>query len=79
MPAELLPQYTTIDYVLPPRGPPMSPIFLFVVDTCLDADDLAALRDELIVGVSLVPSNALVGLITVGTMVFSELNYSTTS
>lgn len=68
LPAELLPQFTTIEYALPPRGPPIPPVFLFVVDTCVDADDFSALKDELIVGLSLLPQNALVGLITFGTM-----------
>ena len=70
LPAELLPQYTTIEYTLPPRGPPMPPVFLFVVDTCLEEEDLKALKDELIVGLTLLPPNALVGLITYGTMVY---------
>lgn len=67
LPPELLPQFTTAEYVLPRPTPP--PIFIFVVDTCLDIDDLNALRDELIVGLSLIPPQALVGLITFGTMV----------
>ena len=68
LPAELLPKYTTIEYTLsrPAQAPP---IFLFVVDTCLDEDDLKALRDALVVSLSLLPPYALVGLITYGTMV----------
>ena len=69
LPAELMAEYTTIEYILPPRGPPMPPIFLFVVDLCLEEDDLQALKDELVVGLSLLPPQALVGLITFGTMV----------
>jgi protein transport protein SEC23 len=64
-----MPQYTTIEYTLPPRGPPMPPIFLFVVDTCVDDDDMQALKSELIVSLSLLPPQALVGFITYGTMV----------
>jgi protein transport protein SEC23 len=45
------------------------PIFLFVVDTCLDEEDLKALRDAIVVSLSLIPPYALVGLITYGTMV----------
>jgi protein transport protein SEC23 len=45
------------------------PIFLFVVDTCLDEEDLQALKDALVVSLSLLPPYALVGLITYGTMV----------
>ena len=47
----------------------MPPIFLFVVDTCLDEDDLKALKDALVVSLNLLPPYALVGLITYGTMV----------
>jgi hypothetical protein len=68
LPAELLPKYTTIEYTLA-RPAPVPPIFLFVVDTCLDDDDLKALRDALVVSLSLIPPYALVGLITFGTMV----------
>lgn len=47
----------------------MPPIFLYVVDTCVDEDDLKALKDSLVVSLSLLPPHALVGLITYGTMV----------
>ena len=47
----------------------MPPIFLYVVDTCVDEDDLKALKDSLVVSLSLLPPHALVGLITFGTMV----------
>ncbi|KAG1831523.1 hypothetical protein EV424DRAFT_1534202 [Suillus variegatus] len=56
-----------IEYTLsrPAQAPP---VFLFVVNTCLDADNLKALRDALVVSLSLIPPYALVGLITFGTM-----------
>ncbi len=73
MPAELIPTYTTIEYTVPSNRPLMPPIFLFVVDTCLDEDDLIALRQELIVGMSLLPQHALVGLVTFGTMVSNPI------
>ncbi|KAG1721848.1 hypothetical protein EDB19DRAFT_1898263 [Suillus lakei] len=41
VPAELPSKYTTIEYMLS-RPAHVSPVFLFVVDTCLDADDLQA-------------------------------------
>ena len=68
LPAELLPKYTTIEYTLS-RPAQVPPIFLFVIDTCLDEDDLKALRDAIVVSLSLIPPYALVGLITYGTMV----------
>ncbi|GAA5860081.1 hypothetical protein JCM1840_001872 [Sporobolomyces johnsonii] len=76
LPAELLPSYTTIEYTLS-RAAPIPPIFLFVVDTCLDDDDLKALKDSIIVSLSLLPPHALVGLITYGTMTqVHELGYT---
>jgi protein transport protein SEC23 len=72
LPAELLPKYTTIEYTLS-RPAQVPPIFLFVIDTCLDADDLKALRDAIVVSLSLLPPFALVGLITFGTMVHTFL------
>lgn len=75
LPAELLPKYTTIEYTLS-RTSPTPPIFLYVVDTCLDEDDLKGLREALVVSLSLLPPNALVGLITFGTMTqVHELGY----
>jgi protein transport protein SEC23 len=68
LPAELLPKYTTIEYNLN-RTAQIPPIFLYVVDTCLDEEDLKALKDSLIVSLSLLPQYAWVGLITFGTMV----------
>src|SRR5882762_11811473 len=72
LPAELLPKYTTIEYTLS-RAAQVPPVFLFVVDTCLDEEDLKALRDALVVSLSLIPPYALVGLITFGTMVSRAL------
>lgn len=71
LPAELLPKYTTIEYNLN-RTAQIPPIFLYVVDTCLDEEDLKALKDSLIVSLSLLPPYAWVGLITFGTMVGSS-------
>ena len=68
LPAELFPTYTTIEYNLQrPKAPP--PAYLFVVDVCLVEDELAALRQSLAQALSLLPENALVGLITYGTHV----------
>jgi len=47
----------------------MPPVFLFVVDTCMDEEELTALKDSLQMSLSLLPPNALVGLITFGKMV----------
>lgn len=68
LPAELIPQFTTVEYELQsiPVGPP---VFLFVVDTCIDEQELIHLRDSLQQTLNLLPEDALVGLITFGTLV----------
>ncbi|CAG7850057.1 Protein transport protein SEC23 [Serendipita indica DSM 11827] len=79
LPAELYPKYTTIEYTLA-RAAQTPPIFLYVVDTCLDPDELKALRETLVVSLSLLPPYALVGLITYGTMAsLHELGYDVCS
>lgn len=76
LPAELIPQFTTVEYELQsqPVGPP---VFMFVVDTCIDEDELIHLRDALQQTLNLLPEDALVGLITFGTLVHvHELGFS---
>ncbi len=68
IPPELHPSSTTIEYRLA-RPAPSPPIFVFVVDTCQEEDSLKALKDSIIMSLSLLPPHALVGLITYGTMV----------
>lgn len=67
-PAELIPSFSTIEYTLS-RAPTMPPVFLLCVDTCMDEEELTALKDSLQMSLSLLPPNALVGLITFGKMV----------
>lgn len=67
-PAELIPQFSTIEYTIT-RVPIMPPIFVFVVDTCMDEEELSALKESLQMSLSLLPPNALVGLITFGRMI----------
>lgn len=68
LPVELFSQYTTVEYELqvPPAGPP---VFLLVVDTCLEDAELEHLKDSLQQVLQLLPETALVGLITFGTHV----------
>lgn len=68
VPPELHPQSTTIEYQLS-RPAPSPPIFLYLVDTCQEEDSLKALKESIVMSLSLLPQNALVGLITFGTMV----------
>lgn len=67
-PAELIPMFSTIEYTIT-RAQCLPPIFLLVVDTCLDEEELGALKDSLQMSLSLLPPNALIGLITFGKMV----------
>jgi protein transport protein SEC23 len=72
LPAELIPQYATCEYELQTVPPAGSPCFLFVVDTCGGGavkEELAELSDSLQQALSLLPPDALVGLITYGTNV----------
>ncbi|KAK7873471.1 hypothetical protein R5R35_011818 [Gryllus longicercus] len=67
-PAELIPMFSTLEYTIT-RAQCLPPIFLLVVDTCVDEEELGALKDSLQMSLSLLPPNALIGLITFGKMV----------
>jgi protein transport protein SEC23 len=80
VPAELYPQYTTIEYTLG-RGagapPPHPPVYVFVLDTCLADDELAAMRSSVTQALQLIPEYCHVGLVTFGTHVHvHELGYA---
>lgn len=47
LPAELIPQFTTVEYELQSTAPSGPPIFLFVVDTCVDEEEMDELKDSL--------------------------------
>jgi hypothetical protein len=51
------------------RAQCLPPIFLFVVDTCINDEELGALKDCLQMSLSLLPHYALIGLITFGKMI----------
>lgn len=70
LPAELFPQYTTVEYDSPgDPAPHVPPVFLFVVDTCVIEEEIGFLRSAISQAVELLPDNSLVGLITFGTFV----------
>lgn len=80
LPAELL--YPTIEYILPPTQslpstaaaavggqqvlPP--PLFVLVLDTCVIEEEIEQLKDSLLQALALMPSDAMVCLITFGAM-----------
>ena len=74
MPAELHSQFSTIEYTLT-RSQTLPPIFLMVVDTCVDEDELVALKESLQMSLSLLPPNALIGLINYSSTVETVLGF----
>ncbi|XP_015062342.1 protein transport protein SEC23-like [Solanum pennellii] len=70
MPAELFPQYTTIEYETPSEKASLTnPVFLFVIDTCVIEEEIGYLKSSLLQVVGTLPENCLIGLITFGTYV----------
>lgn len=64
-PAEILPQFTTMEYIVDATTT-RPPVFLFVVDTCIIEEELTQLKQSILQSLMLLPENALVGLITFG-------------
>eukprot|EP00249_Psilotum_nudum_P008068 c21021_g1_i1 orf=336-2687(+) len=63
--------------VLSGSTPTMGPGFIFVLDTCVTGEDLRSLKNAIMQTLSLLPENALVGLVSFGTMVYvHELGYT---
>lgn len=79
LPFELESAASTVEYELS-RPAALPPVFMFVIDLCQDEENLAALRDALVVVVGMLPPNALVGIVTFGGMVqVYELGYAACS
>nr|XP_025693492.1 protein transport protein Sec23A isoform X2 [Arachis hypogaea] len=90
LPGELYPQYTTIEYTVPTVSldpaslthsqappPPPPPVFVFVLDTCMIAEELEFAKSALRQAIELLPDNALVGFVSFGTQVqVHELGFS---
>ncbi|KAJ7957280.1 Protein transport protein SEC23 [Quillaja saponaria] len=92
LPGELYPQYTTIQYALPLSANPntfanpnldsapqlqQSPVFVFVLDTCMIEEELGFVKSALRQAIELLPDNALVGFVSFGTQVqVHELGFS---
>lgn len=69
LPAELIPQFATVEYELPSVPPCGPPAFVFCIDTCAHVEELAELADSIQQVLNLLPEDSLVGLITFGTNV----------
>ncbi|KAH9613892.1 hypothetical protein KSS87_020853 [Heliosperma pusillum] len=59
---------TTMMSCVDPRAANVGPGFVFVMDLCVAEDELRALKNELLLVVSRLPENALVGLVTFDSM-----------
>ncbi|MBA0667058.1 hypothetical protein Goklo_000183 [Gossypium klotzschianum] len=78
LPAELFPQYTTIEYKSPREAACLQSVFMFVIDTSIIEEEMAFLKSALSQVIGLFPDNSLVGLITFGTLVhLHEIGFST--
>eukprot|EP00761_Pharyngomonas_kirbyi_P013376 gb/GECH01013405.1/.p1 GENE.gb/GECH01013405.1/~~gb/GECH01013405.1/.p1 ORF type:complete len:765 (+),score=151.61 gb/GECH01013405.1/:1-2295(+) len=63
-PAELYPEFSTVEYLV---GQEVSaPVFVFVVDTCIDDTEMNALRESLLFALNDLPENCRIALITFG-------------
>lgn len=78
LPAELFPNYTTIEYTLNPILPPGPPTYVFVIDTAVPLEkELDACKAAVLQAVQKLPETCQVGLVTFGTHVHvHELGYS---
>jgi len=67
--------FTTIEYIMPATAEQkqqanMKPTFIIMVDTAIDAKEMADLKDSLQQSINFIPPEAQVGLITYGKMAF---------
>ncbi|XP_058093436.1 protein transport protein SEC23 E-like [Magnolia sinica] len=82
VPAELYPQYTTVEYSVGPTDPaaaasPPQPVFLFVLDICVIEEELEFVKSALRQAIGLLPDNAMVGFMSFGTQVHvNELGFA---
>ena len=82
MPAELYPNFPSVEYSIQnpqdfnPAAAP-SPIFLFVLDTCMIEEELEFAKSALKRAIGMLPENAMVGFVSYGTQVqVHELGFS---
>ena len=77
LPAELFPNYSTIEYTLNPTIPPGTPTYVFVIDTAVTLEkELDACKAAVLQTVQKIHESCQVGLVTFGTHVYvHELGY----
>ncbi|XP_061363758.1 protein transport protein SEC23 E-like isoform X1 [Gastrolobium bilobum] len=80
LPGELFSHYTTVQYILqnPNVAPSIqSPVFLFLLDTCMIHEEMEFVKSALRQAIELLPDNAFVGFVSFGTQVHvHELGFS---
>jgi len=67
-----MPDYTTLEYILPESKHNlgnMRPIFMILVDTAVSSEELVELKDSLQQSINFIPEQAMIGLITYGKMI----------
>ena len=67
LPAELLPEATTIEYKLN-RKESKFPVFMFLIDTAIDESELSELKETIQSTLSSIPPECEIGIITYGSM-----------
>jgi protein transport protein SEC23 len=60
----------TVDYVQSNQRLPHPPVFLFIIDSCVDEEEFTALKSSITSSLALLPSDALVGFITFSHIVY---------
>lgn len=79
LPAELIPEFSTMEYIIPENKQNQNsrPIFMLMVDTSVQSDELAELKDSLQQSINFIPQDAMIGLITYGRMTYvHELGFA---
>lgn len=67
-PVQCQPESSTVEYIFN-RGSSVPPIFVFVVDTCLNEEDFQALKESLLISLNLLPPDSLIGFVSFGKVV----------
>ncbi|XP_042065137.1 protein transport protein SEC23-like isoform X1 [Salvia splendens] len=82
LPAELYPNFPSVEYLIPnyqnsQNFNQSSPIYLFILDTCMIEEELEFAKSSLKRALGMLPENAMVGFISYGTQVqVHELGFS---
>jgi protein transport protein SEC23 len=72
LPPELFPTCCSVEYILPSNLNPstMGVGFVFVVDACIEEEELRFLKNEMLHVIAQLPEKSMVGLVSFGSMVW---------